>query len=348
MNPSVPFLRALPLLTVSLAIAGLAVLLPSPAYATEKRFMGDVLVGRGEVESEVATVAGNVKVNGLVEDDVYAGIGDVSVSVGGEVEGDVNAIRGDVVIRGPVAGDVQAGFGDVYVDAPVAGDVDVGRGDITLGPGAEVAGDLECGGGEITGDWNAVKGEVMTGKMDHLDGLHGPDVLGFLGWLFAALAFAACAVLAAVLAPGLLAAAVHRAEEAPGRSFLYGLASLPAFLVLCVALAVSIIGIPLLLLVAPIYLALLFYGALVGAFFVGSRIVMATGRYRSGNALAAVVGAMVVSATTLVPVVGNLVLYALALLGTGAAIRSLISRRRRIPPATHSSYEAYVRDRAGG
>ncbi len=346
MNLSVPLVRVhiLPLLTtVSFAVLGLAVLLPPPAHASEKRLMGDVVVESGAIEAEVATAAGDVVVNGLVEDDVHSGFGDVVVN--GEVGGDVDAGSGDVDIEGDVAGDVHAGFGDVYVNASVAGDVDVGRGDVELGPRAAVSGDLESGGGEITGHWNAVEGDIMTGRMD-LDGPRGPDVLGFVGWLFATLAFAACAVLAAVLAPGPLAAAVRRAEDSPGRAFLCGLASLPAFFVLCGALAISIVGIPLLLLIAPAYLALVFGGTLVAAFSVGSKVVMVTGRYRAGNALAAVVGALALAALTLIPLVGDLLLYALALLGTGAAILALLSRRR--PLATHPSYEAYVRDRAGG
>jgi Gamma-glutamyltranspeptidase len=149
-----------------------------------------------------------------------------------------------------------------------------------------------------------------------------------------------------VLAPRPLAAAARRAEETPGRAFVYGLVSLPVFFVLCVVLAMSIIRIPLLLLLAPAYLSLLFFGALVAAFFLGTRVLMFTGRYRVGNAMAAVVGAMILAATTFIPVLGDLILYALCLLGAGAAILALFSRRS--PRAAHSSYEAYVRDRAGG
>jgi hypothetical protein len=149
-----------------------------------------------------------------------------------------------------------------------------------------------------------------------------------------------------VVAPRPLAAAARRAEETPGRSFVYGLVSLPVIFVLCVVLAVSIVGIPLLLLLVPAYLALLFLGALVAAFFIGTRVLMVTGRYRVGNALAAVVGAMILAATTLIPVLGDLLLYALSLLGTGAIILALFSRRH--PRASHPSYEAYVRDRSGG
>ena len=347
MNPSVPSVRvnALPLLTVSALILGLVALVPLPAHAAEQRLVGDVVVGPQGVEHNVSTGAGDLEVHGLVENDVHSGFGDVLVS--GEVRGDIDAGFGDVKIEGPVEGDVHAAFGDVYVNAPVKGDVSVGWGDVDLGPEAEISGNLECEGCEITGNRGAVKGDMMArGMALDFDESHGPDILGFVGWLFAALAFAACAVLAAVLAPGPLASAASRAEESPGRSFVYGLVSLPVIFVLCVVLAVSIVGIPLLLLLVPAYLALLFFGALVAAFFIGTRVLMVTGRYRVGNALAAVVGAMILAATTLIPVLGDLLLYALSLLGTGAIILALFSRRR--PRASHPSYEAYVRDRAGG
>jgi cytoskeletal protein CcmA (bactofilin family) len=347
MNPPVPSIRvdALPLLTVSVMILGLVVLLPLPAHAAEERLVGDVVVGRQGVEQDVSTGAGDLEVHGLVEDDVHSGFGDVLVS--GKVKGDIDAGFGDVKIEGPVEGDVRAEFGDVYVNAPVKGDVNVGWGDVDLGPDAEILGNLECEGCEITGNRGAVKGHMMArGMALDFDESHGPGIIGFFGWLLAALAFAACAVLAAVVAPRPLTSAARRAEESPGRSFVYGLISLPAFFVLCVALAVTIIGIPLLVLLVPAYLALLFFGALVAAFFIGTRILMVTGRYRVGNALAAVVGAMILAAITLIPVLGDLLLYALSLLGTGAIILALFSRRR--PRASHPSYEAYVRDRAGG
>jgi cytoskeletal protein CcmA (bactofilin family) len=348
MNPSVPSVRvnALPLLTVSALILGLVALVPLPAHAAEQRLVGDVVVGPQGVEHNVSTGAGDLEVHGLVENDVHSGFGDVLVS-GGKVRGDIDAGFGDVKIKGPVEGDVHAAFGDVYVNAPVKGDVSVGWGDVDLGLEAAISGNLECEGCEITGNRGAVKGDMMArGMALDFDESHGPGILGFVGWLFAALAFAACAVLAAVLAPGPLASAASRAEESPGRSFVYGLVSLPVIFVLCVVLAVSIVGIPLLLLLVPAYLALLFFGALVAAFFLGTRVLMVTGRYRVGNALAAVVGAMILAAITLIPVLGDLLLYALSLLGTGAIILALFSRRR--PRASHPSYEAYVRDRAGG
>jgi MFS family permease len=185
---------------------------------------------------------------------------------------------------------------------------------------------------------------VATGGMrPEMD--HEPDefgVAGLVGWIFAAAAFAACSVLVAVLAPGPLLAAARRAEESPGWSLFFGVVSVPAVVVLCVVLAVSIVGIPVLLLLAPAYLAFVFFGALVAAYFVGRRVVFATGRYHAGNALAAVVGALIVAAVYLIPVLGGLLLYVLALFGVGASILALFSRRR--PRTTYTSYEDYVQN----
>jgi cytoskeletal protein CcmA (bactofilin family) len=347
MSLSVPVVRinALPLITFLAVILGLIVLLPLPAYAAEQRLVGNVIVGSQEVENDVSTGAGDLDVRGLVKNDVHSGIGNVLVSGKGKVRGGIDAAFGDVKIEGPVAGDVHAEFGNVYVNAPVRGDVDVGRGDVELGPDAEISGNLECESGEITGNReDAVKGHIMAkGMAFDFDESHGPSIIGFVGWLFAALAFAACVVLAAVLAPGPLASAARRAEDSPGRSFVYGLVSLPVTFLLCVLLAVTIVGIPFAAALAVTYLVLLFFGALVAAFFLGTRVLMVTGRYRVGNALAALVGALILAATTFIPVLGDLLLYALSLLGTGAVVLALFSRRR--PRASHPSYEAYVRDR---
>jgi hypothetical protein len=332
------------LLALSVSVLGLVALLPLPAHAYESKAFGDVVVESGEVEEEVSTPVGDVTVkeDGVVQDDVHSGIGDIEVR--GKVGDDINAGRGDVEVYGPVGGGIDAGFGDVYVDALVEGDVKVGHGDVELGSEAQVGGDIVYGSGEIQHHPSAVvEGNMMAGRAPHME--HEPDgfgIPGLVGWVFATAAFVACSVLLAVLAPGPLLAAARRAEESPGWSLLFGVASVPAVVVFAVVLAVSIIGIPLLLLLAPAYLAFVFFGALVAAYFIGRRVVFATGHYRGGNALAAVVGAIILAVAYLIPLLGGLLIYGLALFGTGAAILALFSRQRS---RTYPSYEAYVQDR---
>ncbi len=333
------------LVLLSIAVLGLLIFLPPlPALAFENRAFGDVVVRPGDHEDEVSTTFGNVTVDGPVAGDVHSAFGDIRINQ--RVGEDVNSGMGDIEVRAPVDGEVDAGFGDVYVDSVVGGDVDVDHGNVRLGPNAWVRGDVRCSNGEVYPEpGSAVDGAMMTTGMrpDFDDDSGGFELFDQLGWLFATTAFVACSVLLAVLAPGPLLAAARRAEESPGWSLLFGVASVPAVIVLGVVLAISLVGIPLLLLLAPAYLGLLFFGALVAAYFVGRKVVFATGRYRAGNVLAATVGALIVAGASLIPVLGNLILYALALLGTGAAILALFSRRR--PRTTYTSYEAYVRDR---
>jgi hypothetical protein len=331
------------LLTLFVAVAGLVIFSPPPAHAFESKAWGDIVVEPEQTVPKVSTTVGDVTVEGAVERDVHSGMGHIVVN--GEVGDDINAGFGDVEVYGPVGDGIEAGFGNVYIDAPVGGDVNVGRGDVELGPRALVRGDVSSGSGEIRGNTEAVLGTMATDVRPDVD--HEPDdgfgIPGLVGWVFGTAAFAACSVLLAVLAPGLLLAAARRVEESPGWSLLFGVASVPAVVVFAVVLAVSIVGIPLLLLLAPAYLAFVFFGALVAAYFVGRRIVLATGHYRGGNVLAAMVGAIILAVVYLIPVVGGLLLYGLALLGTGASILALFSRRPRA--AYSSSYEEYVRDR---
>ena len=69
--------------------------------------------------------------------------------------------------------------------------------------------------------------------------------------------------------------------------------------------------------------------------------------------MAAAIGAVIVAAVLLIPVLGVLVLIALTLLGTGASVSALLDRLRQgaprsAPRATYASYEDYLRDRPEG
>jgi hypothetical protein len=306
------------------------VLLPTvSAHAAEKKVLGDILVGEGETAEEVSTVWGDVTVEGNVRKNV---------------ESDFGNIR----IEGPVEGDVDAGFGDVLIDAPVGGNVDVGHGDVYLENGAELNGGLSQHSGRLYRQPNAfLVGPQMTGMSSDLDDDSPLAAFsGAIGWVVMTLGLVAAAVLLAVAAPGPLRASARNLEATPGRSFLFGVISVPAAFVVSILLFLTGVGILLLLLLWPAYLALLLFGALVVAYFLGRKVVLVTGRYRAGDALAAAVGALLIAAVCWIPVLGGLVFAALALLGTGAAVTALLFRRPwGAPRAPYASYEEYLRDR---
>lgn len=331
MSYPVPFLfraSVRPIFLLSLLVLGMVVLIPShPAYALEKQTFGDVTVGPGGTDGDVSTVFGDVVING-------------------KVDGNVEANFGNVRVNAPVTGQVKSDFGDAYINSPVGEDVEVGHGDVYLSDKAKVR-NVYFGNGEIYPSEGAVVTNDMSARMPAMPGGRGDEggwgVAGFVKWFFGTLVFVAIAVLSAVFAPRQISSSARRMEESFGRSLLVGIASVPAAVVLAVVLAVSLIGIPLLLLAAPVYLAFVFFGALVASYFIGRRVLIATGRYHVGNALAAAVGALILSVPVLIPFVGELILYGLALTGTGAAVMALFNRRR----PNYPSYEIYAEKRRG-
>ncbi len=334
-------------LVIACALAGVAatLLTPIPAQATENKTYGDVTVPVGTDINEVYTGMGNVMVRGSVEEDVKTGSGNVKVF--GPVGGDIKAGQGDIKIEAPVEGNVRAGFGDVYINATVKGDVDVGRGDVKFGDKAWIGGDLRCSSGRIqNGAGAVVAGETLSGMTRDFDDNPGPgasQVVGFVAWVLGTLALVGITVLAAVLMPRKLESVTRQAEAAPWISLAFGVLSMPISVMLMIILAVSIIGSPLILLFIPAYGALALFGLIVVAFLAGRRLLFATGRYHSGNAVAAIVGALLVAVVYAIPFVGNIIFPALALLGLGATILTLFNHRRSRTPAP--SYEAYVEER---
>ena len=302
------------------------VLLAAPAHASEKRVMGDRVVEEGETVEEISTAWGDVLVKGHVEGDIHSGFGDIEV-------------------EGPVDGDVEAGFGKVRINAPVGGDVEAGFGDLDLNEGAQVAGRVYVGHGSRMDHPDAeVYGIQAAGMTFDDDEDSALEVFSdVIGWLVLTSLFIGAAVLLAVAAPRPLRASARSLEASPGRSLVLGVGSVPVVIVLVFLLAITVVGA---LLLVPAYLALLLFGLLVTAYFLGRKIVLATGRYWAGDVLAAAVGAVLVAATLWIPFLGGLVFFALALLGTGAAILAVLARRRQgsTPRTTYASYEDYLRE----
>lgn len=299
----------------------------SPAQALEKEIFGDVVVEEGEVADEVSTAWGDVVVRGRVTGDVHSGFGDVTA-------------------EGPVGGDVEAGFGDVRVGGPVGGDVKAGFGDMFLLDGARVAGEARLGYGSMKEHHPSasVGSGAQAVATDNEPPSSAPP--GTIAKGVATLGFVAAALLLAVVAPRPMRASARFIEDAPGRSLFVGIASVPVVIIGSVLLALSGVGLLLLPFAWPAYLVILLFGTLVAAYSLGRGAMLATGRYRAGDTLAAIVGAILVSAISLIPILGSLLLAGLVLLGTGAALSALVARRRPLfgpPRPSYASYEDYLK-----
>ena len=283
--------------------------------------------------------------------------------------GDVVRVGGNVRV-GPddfVNGDVAAIAGSATVDGEVTGDVAVVMGSLTLGPQAYVHGDVSVVGGTLNRDPKArVGGQVSNVGIGPVP--IGPwalpaTVLAPFAWrvgtLAATLVRVAVITILALIALALGRTWVERiADHAaidPWRAGLIGffaeILSLPVLVITIVVLAVSIIGIPLLVLVP---FALLFLGVVLLVGFTGvayqvGRVINARAGWNDHSPyMTVVVGVIIIAALTVLArsaavfgggligfplaALGYVVEYLAWTIGFGSAIQVWLRRRRGITP----------------
>jgi hypothetical protein len=210
-----------------------------------------------------------------------------AISRSRQSHGDRVRIFGDVTVASDeaVTGQVVAVIGSVRIDGKVGDQVVAVLGSVDLGPEAVVGGDVVAVGGRVRrADSAQVRGGVTEvslvdgGRRIHVepwfDGW-GPFYLfdGFgavsrlIGSTFRFVLLALLASIAFIVARRPVEGSAERVMENPVKVTLVGLAawllSAPVFLLIAVVLAISIIGIPLLLLL-PFAVLVLLLMALVG------------------------------------------------------------------------------------
>ena len=286
----------------------------------------------------------------------------------GRRSGDRVRVMGDVTVaRGErVNGDVVAVMGNARIDGEVDGDLNVVMGSANLGPEAVVTGDLNVVGGRV----NRAPGARIDGDVHNVGPGGGaaaastvPNVVrrSFFGRLGSFAATLIRVALVSLLALALMAfgrswveRVADRAAADPVRAGLTGFAAqilfVPVVVLTVVVLAVSIVGIPLIL-VVPFGIVLAVIVAVMGftgvAYHVGRMLNERFGWTGHGEYVTLLLGVVTIAGLTLLArmvalvaggilgwpltAVGYVVEYAAWTLGLGAAIL-VIPRHRRVPP----------------
>jgi hypothetical protein len=201
--------------------------------------------------------------------------------------GDRVRIFGDVTVREgeEVTGQVVAVIGSVRIDGDVGDQVVAVLGSVDLGPKAVVRGDIVSVGGRVRRAAGSQVGGAVTevsladarwdprfepwlrevGLISMFDGFSGvPRLIGTMFRLVLLMLFASMAM---VVARAAVERSAQRVSDNPIRATLIGLLAevmfVPVLVLTCVVLAISIVGIPLLLLVPFVILFFILLG-LVG------------------------------------------------------------------------------------
>jgi cytoskeletal protein CcmA (bactofilin family) len=334
----------------------------------EQPVPGDLIAAGGnvdvdaEVKGDVVAAGGNLRLAAAVGQNVYAAGGRLVIDApvgrnlriaGGQVElgpkgsvgGNVTAAGGQVTLRGTVKGALSASGGRVTIDGAVDGDVESNAGTLRLGPNARIGGKLRYrSGSELASDPAAqVAGGIERRMLPGQDGAasaaaerparesyrehgrwSGP------GW-FWTLGLMALAALLAVALPGLSRRVADAWRMRFGWSLLWGFIALVCIPAAVLVLLISIIGIPIALLTALLYGALLIVGYAASGIALGF---WGLGRWRAGMqertgwrigsvALAVLALALLGS----VPFVGGLIGFVAVIAGIGAIAQLLRTTR---------------------
>ena len=243
-----------------------------------------------------------------------------SLSIGAEETVDkAVAVGGSVTVAGHVRRDAVAVGGSVTLlpGARVEGDAVAIGGAVSVEEGATLEGDNVSLGGTIPTMVGSMTRWAVGGRP------HLRSMFGFASRMTRAVLLYVIALLIAAAFPGAFLRVKTYLVDRPGLSALGGLALILGFLPLCVLLAVTIVGIPLIPVAALLLVALLLFGFTVSAGWLGERMPFP----REKTPVKAVaLGGVVLALVSLVPWLGTATLVLVAAFAAGAALLSRFGR----------------------
>jgi hypothetical protein len=240
--------------------------------------------------------------------------GEIYVEEGAVVGRNAYLAGGTIDVAGAITGSVRVAGVEVLLNGPIQGDVVVEAGELTVGPGARIGGNLDY------------RVEVVVGTITALP----PRVESRGGGTL----FRVARVLAFLFAGGVIVGLFPRATTAAyealrGRtlaSFGFGLLWILVVPVGILVVAATVIGIPLALMSAPLFVASLYLAPIPAAVWLGDRLLTGTRpTLRRARVAEFLVGGFLVATLGFVPVVGPLFRVLVAIVGVGAGALALRS-----------------------
>jgi len=306
-------------------------------------FGGQVLVD-GKVKGDLITAGGTVTVSGDISQDLRAGGGQITISgqigrnvtIGGgnveftsdaNVRGSILAGAGNITLASPIGSNVKVGAGNLTISNKVNGDVEAGVGSLRLTSKAQIKGDVTYWSDRNASiDENALILGELTKKATPVTPKPPIDEIfgGFAAFnIFAALVgFVSTFILGLILiklAPNFMKTATSTLGSKPWVSLGIGLLTLILTPIVSIILFVTVVGLPLGLILVPIYLICIYIARIFVIYWVGIMIFNRTGR-KLHEVWAFVLGLAIYYILTLVPVIGGIVTFLTVVFGLGTAL----------------------------
>lgn len=283
---------------------------------------GDFLGGAGalglagRLGGSLRAAGGDIRIATDVGRNVTVAGGNVVLQPAGHVRGNGYFAGGAIRLEGTVDQLVRAAGGEVVLSGTIGGDVHVETDRLRVGPDAVIDGDLRYrlgrdGTADIDPDAR-ISGEIVALEPT---GSRGRGLFGFLFML----GFLAAGAVAVAVVPGGAAAAEAQMRARPGPALGLGLVWLLLAPIAVAVVAITIVGAPLALIGAALYVVSVYLARAVTAVWIGRLLLRE--RFdpgRAGVVLAFLAGGVVLVVLGLIPWVGTAVAILAAIFGLGA------------------------------
>jgi len=323
------------------------VTLPADEVVNEDYFAwGDVVEILGTVHGDVYTAGGEIRMAGTVDGDLLAAGGKVRME--GKVSQNARIAGGEVTVAGEIGRNLTVAGGKITLAdaATVHGNV-ISAGDLVIagrvnGSVKAMAGNLQAAsaakvGGDLTyrsphpaqiEEGAKIGGMVMQKKPNRMFDFSPGQMMGAVAGLFLlfkVVSFVSTLVLGLLLIflfPGFSRAVVSTLREHPMASLGWGVVLLIVTPFVLVALLMTVVGIPLALILFPLYLISLYLARIVIILWAGTAILERMGK--GGHpAWGLLIGLFLYTVLTFIPGPGGLISFFVILFGLGAALLTL-------------------------
>lgn len=283
------------------------------------------------VGQDLRVTGGKISIDARVGGDLLAAGGNISVSPASQVGGDVILAGGEVGFAGQAMRDIKLTGGKLVLAGEVKGNARLYGQDIRLAPGARILGDLTYASRNPLSDQELA---LVAGNVTREEDAPGHSNVAVSGWMHPLffISMLACGSILFLVFPNAVKGAEQIIRHTPLKSLALGLVMLFALPPMAILFMITVIGIPIGFGLMLAYPVLLLLGYLCAAVFVGHAIAHAlkqSGKTGTTWQVVFLASALLLfSLAASIPVLGGMLVFLVALMGTGALVQWLYRRYR--------------------
>lgn len=271
---------------------------------------------KGQVDGDIRLAGQIVNVGAKIAGSATVGAGEFSLDADASVGRDLTATGSNANIKGTVGRDVLGGGSRITINGAVGRNVAVETGALVLKDDAKIAGTVTY---TSSNQLNKSDKAEVSGKITQNQPVKQGYSFDPLWFLFMLIGLTLVSMTLALLFPRFMAQSANQMRQQFGKTLIVGLLAMVLVPGVFFGLAVTVVGIPLMVVAAVAVLFGLLLSGPLAAYFVGRLIL----KNNQAPVLAAVVGSAVLVALYFLPFVGFVFVLLAGFLGFGALLLEL-------------------------